>query len=96
MPNIKEDNPRPPTGSKRRGKGLAVLASLGWVVAALLVAERMHDTNVNGALHNALVRSQTERHELSQELQRTSDELAALEKRLSRYQSRETQAAVNP
>ena len=82
--------------SKRWSKGLAVLASLGWVVAALLVADRMHATNMNGALHNALVRSQTERHELSQELQRRSDELAALEKRLSRYQSWETQAAVNP
>ena len=96
MPKTKKDDPRPPTVSKRRGKGLAVLASLGWVVAALLVADRMHATNMNGALHNALVRSQTERHELSQELQRQSDELAALEKRLSRYQSRETQAAVNP
>ena len=82
--------------SKSWGKGLAILAVLGWAVAALLVADRMHTTNMNGALHNALVRSQTERHELSQELQRRTEELAALEKRLARYQSRETQAAVNP
>ena len=96
MPNSKTDDSTSPTGSKRRGKGLAILATLGWAVAALLVADRMHATKMNGALHNALVRSQTERHELSQELQRRSDALVALEKRLSRYQSRETQAAVNP
>lgn len=96
MPNIAKDDPRAPIRSKRWGKGLTVLASLGWVVAALLVAERMHATNMNGALHNALVRSQTERHELSKELERRSHELAALEQRLARYQSRETQAAVNP
>ena len=96
MANSETDYSTTPVPGKRRGKGLAVLASLGWAVAALLIAERMYATNMNGALHNALVRSQTERHELSQELQRRTDELAALEKRLARYQSRETQAAVNP
>lgn len=96
MPNSKTDDSPSPTGSRRRGKGLAILATLGWVVVALLAADRIHASNMNGALHNALVRSQTERHELTQELQRRSDALAALEMRLARYQSRETQAAVNP
>jgi len=96
MPSNKKDDPRSPPGAKRRGKAVALMAISGWLAVAVMIADRVHATNMNGSLHNALVRSQTERHELSQELQRLSDEVDTLQNRLSRHQSRETQSAVNP
>jgi hypothetical protein len=43
-----------------------------------------------------LVRSQTARQLLSSELKQKSLEIEALERKLSRFQHRESQAAVNP
>ncbi len=96
MPSSKKIDPDRSPRAKRGIRGVALLAALGWIVAALLITDRIHTENLTGSLHNALVRSQTERHELSKELKSMSDELEVLEKRLSRYQSQQTQAAVTP
>jgi len=90
----KKDKTKSPV--KRGIKGLVVFATLGWVVASLLAADKIHAKNMNGSLHSALVRSQSARQLLSWELKQKSSELEALEKRLSRYQSQESKAAVNP
>jgi len=90
-----EPNERP-SRTRRKWRGLALLTTLGWIVAGLLIADKIYAQNMTSSLHNALVRSQTERHELSQELQRMSDELEALQGRLSRYQQRQTQASATP
>lgn len=90
----KNDQKKSP--AKRGVKGIALFATLGWIVASLLIADKFHAKNMNGSLHNALVRSQTARHELSRELDRMSEELGALHERLSKYRIRETQAAANP
>lgn len=96
MIGSKTDDPRPSAGGKRNLKGVALFTAAGWLAVGLLVADRMHTTDMTSSLHNALVRSQTERHALSQELDRMSTEVEALQKRLSLYQKRETQAAANP
>jgi len=82
--------------AKRWVKSIALFATLGWIVVFLLIADKIHAKDMNGSLHNALVRSQTARHLLLVDLKRKSEELDALQERLSRYQNRETQAAVNP
>ena len=82
--------------AKRWVKGIALFATLGWVAVFLLIADKIHAKDMNGSLHNALVRSQTARHLLLRDLKSKSEELDALQERLSRYQNRETQAAVNP
>jgi len=90
----KKDKTKSPV---RRGvKGLVVFATLGWVAASLLAADKIHAKNMNGSLHGALVRSQSARQLLSWELKEKSSELEALEKRLSRYQNQESKAVVNP
>jgi septal ring factor EnvC (AmiA/AmiB activator) len=96
MPSSKKDDQKRSPGVKRGVKGLALVGVLGWISAALLFADRIEAQDMTGSLHNALVRSQTERHELSKQLKSMSDELEVLEKRLSRYQNQETRAAVNP
>ena len=50
----------------------------------------------NDAMSEALIRSHSERHNLSQELDRVSAELETVKSRLSRYQSREIRAAGDP
>lgn len=90
----KKDHAKP--RARLGAKGLALLAILGWLIASLLVADKLHAQNMNGSLHNALVRSQTARQLLSTELKQKSLEIEALEKKLSRFQRRETQAAANP
>jgi hypothetical protein len=90
----KKDKTKSP--AKRGVKGLVLFATLGWVVVSLLVADKIHAKNMNGALHNALVRSQSARQLLWSELKQKSSELEALEKRLSRYQTQESKATVNP
>ena len=82
--------------AKRWVKGIALFATLGWIVVSLLVADKIHAKDMNGSLHNALVRSQTARHMLLLDLKRKSEELDALHVRLSKYQNRETQSAANP
>ena len=95
MPNSdKHDTPK--SSAKRGRLGITIFAVLGWTVASLLIAEKIHAENLNGALHGALVRSQTERQALSQELERMSQEMDVLENRLSLYRSRDSQAAVAP
>ncbi|MDX1574954.1 MAG: hypothetical protein R3285_02095 [Kiloniellales bacterium] len=90
----KKDEAKP---TARRGiKALVLVATLGWVLASLMVADKLHAQNMNGSLHSALVRSQTARQLLSSELKQKSLEIEALEKKLSRYQRRESQAAANP
>ena len=92
--NKKNDKAKP--SAKRGIVGLALLATVGWMIASLLVADKLHAQNMEGSLHNALVRSQTARQLLSSELKQKSLEIEALEKKLSRFQRRESQAAVNP
>ena len=90
MSSSKNDDAKRSAGAKRWLKGAALLATSGWLVAGLLIADRMHARTLTGSLHNALVRSQTERHELTQELERMSGEMEALRQRLSRYRERQT------
>ena len=66
------------------------------LAAGLLFANKIQATDLTGSLHGALVRSQAERHALSQEIERMSDKVEGLEARLARYQHRDDQAAVNP
>ncbi len=82
--------------AKRWVKGIALFATLGWIAVFLLIADKIHAKDMNGSLHNALVRSQTARHMLLLDLKRKSEELDALHVRLSKYQNRETQSAANP
>ena len=96
MSNSNQIAAQQPVTAKRRVRAVTLLTLLGWLVAGLLVADKIYAQNLNSSLHKALVRSQTERHELTQELKRMSDELEALHERLSRYQKRQTQAAATP
>lgn len=96
MPSSKNDHVERPAGARRSLRGLALLTTVGWIVAGLLIADKLYAQNMTSSLHNALVRSQTERHELSQELRRVSDEMEALQDRLSRYQQRQSQASATP
>ncbi len=96
MSSGNKDDPKRSPNAKRGVRGIALFATLGWIAAALLIADKIHVRNMTASLHNALVRSQTERHELSQELERKSEELGALHERLSKYENRETQAAAHP
>ena len=96
MPSSKHDPNERPSRTRRKRRSLALFTTLGWIVAGLLIADKIYAQNMSSSLHNALVRSHTERHELSQELQRMSDELEALQSRLSRYQQRHTQASATP
>jgi hypothetical protein len=82
--------------AKRWVKAIALFAALGWIAVSLLIADKIHAKEMNGSLHNALVRSQTARHMLLRDLKRMSEEVDALHERLSKYQNRETQAAANP
>ncbi len=82
--------------AKRWVKGIALFATLGWIAVSLLIADKIHAKDMNGSLHNALVRSQTARHLLLWDLKRMSEEVDALHEKLSKYQNRETQAAANP
>ena len=86
------------TRSRRRrsGKAFAVVAVLGWLVAAALVADKYYAIATNDAMSEALIRSHSERHSLSQELDRVSAELETVKSRLSKYQSREIRAAGAP
>ena len=93
--NKKDPTAAPPKG-KRRSKSILVFASLGWLVAGALFANKIHATDLTGSLHGALVRSQAERHALSQEIERMSDKMQGLEDKLARYQHRDDQAAVKP
>jgi hypothetical protein len=96
MSSTRKDEAERPGGAKRSLRGLALFTTVGWVVAGFLIADKVYDQNTTSSLHNALVRSQTERHELSQELERMSDKLEALQERLSRYQKQQTQASATP
>lgn len=96
MRNGEIDEKKKSAGVRRGVKGLALFAALGWIVAGLLIADTMYGQNMTTSLQGALVRSQTERHELSKELERKANEIKVLEKRLLRYQSQETRAAANP
>lgn len=96
MPSSKNEPSERPAGPRRRLRGLALLTTLGWIVAGLLIADRIYAQNMTSSLHNALVRSHAERHELSQELQRMSDEMETLQDRLARYQQRQSQASATP
>jgi hypothetical protein len=84
------------SSAKRWVKGIALFATLGWIVVSLLITDKIQAKEMNGSLHNALVRSQTARHFLLQDLKRMSEEVDALHKKLVKYQTRETQAAANP
>lgn len=96
MPSSEKDDQNRSPAAKRVAKGLALVGALGWIVAAVLFADKINAQNLTGSLHNALVRSQTERHELSKQIKTMSDELEVLKQRLTRYQNQETRAAVNP
>jgi septal ring factor EnvC (AmiA/AmiB activator) len=96
MSDNKQDDVKQPAGAKRGRWALVLFTAVGWLAAGTLVADRIHAQDMTSSLHNALVRSQTERHELSQELARMTEELAALEKRLSRYRDQQSQAAATP
>ena len=89
MPSDKQDKAAKPS-ARRWTKTLTLFASIGWLAAGLLAADKINAQNMTSSLHNALVRSQTERHILSQELQRMTGEVDALQERLSRYRERET------
>ena len=95
MSGSKENGMKKPP-AKRWVKAIALFAALGWIVVSLLIADKIHAKEMNGSLHNALVRSQTARHMLLRDLKRMSEEVDALHERLSKYQNRETQAAANP
>ena len=70
MPSDKQDKAAKPS-ARRWTKTLTLFASIGWLAAGLLAADKINAQNMTSSLHNALVRSQTERHILSQELVRT-------------------------
>ena len=78
------------------GKGIAIIAALGWITAAVLITDKIQANRMTSTLHGALVRSHSERRVLSQEPERISVELDTLKNKLSRYQSREAQAATAP
>ena len=80
----------------RVGKTIIIIAALGWITAAVLIADKIQDNTMTSSLHGALVRSHSERRALSQELERYSAELDTLKDRLSRYQSREAQITTAP
>ncbi len=80
----------------RVGKTIIIIAALGWITAAVLIADKIQDNGMTSTLHGALVRSHSERRALSQELERYSAELDTLKVRLSRYQSREAQITTAP
>ncbi len=80
----------------RVGKTIIIIAALGWITAGVLITDKIQDNGMTSTLHGALVRSHSERRALSQELDRISAELDTLKNKLSRYQSREAQAATAP
>ena len=92
MRDTTQDEEKRRPAFKTRAKIMAFLAFLGWSVVALLIADKIHAQNMTDALHDALVRSQTARHVLSKKLQHLTEELDALERRLSKHQDRDTEA----
>ncbi len=99
MSSSKEANQKKRLGGRRVGKTIATIAAiaaLGWITAAVLIADKIQDNRMTSSLHGALVRSHSERRALSQELERYSAELDTLKDRLSRYQSREAQITTAP
>ena len=96
MSSSKEANQKKRLGGRRVGKTIAAIAALGWITAAVLIADKIQDNRMTSSLHGALVRSHLERRALSQELERISAELDTLKDRLSRYQNREAQTATAP
>ncbi len=99
MSSSKEANQKKRLGGRRVGKTIATIATiaaLGWITAAVLIADKIQDNGMTSTLHGALVRSHLERRALSQELERYSTELDTLKDRLSRYQNREAQTATAP
>ncbi len=96
MSSSKEANQKKNLGGRRVGKTIAIIAALGWITAAVLIADKIQDNRMTSSLHGALFRSHSEHRSLSQELERMSAERDTLKDRLSRYQSREAQAATSP
>jgi hypothetical protein len=93
MSNSKNDAA---TGRPRRFgylfKAVALVAVAGWLAAGGLMADRMHDKNLTSSLNVALVRSHSERHALTLELERVTAELQSLQQRLETYSDRGEQA----
>ena len=77
-------------------KAVSLIAAVGWIATAGLVAEKIYVKSLNSYLNVALVRSHTERHALSLELERISAELKSVQSRLERYQNQDAQATANP
>ncbi len=73
-------------------KTLATAAALGWLAAAVLTVDKVHAVSIGNSLKQALVLSHSERHGLSQKLERISGELEAVKSDLSRYQDHELRA----
>ncbi len=96
MSSSKEANQKKSLGGRRVGKTIIIIAALGWITAAVLITDKIQDNTMTSTLHGALVRSHSERRALSQELEQMYAELDTLKDRLSRYQSREAQAATAP
>ncbi len=96
MSSSKKANQKKSLGGTLVGKTIIITAALGWITAAVLIADKIQDNGMTSTLHGALVRSHSERRALSQELERISAELDTLKDRLSRYQNREAQTATAP
>ncbi len=96
MSSSKKANQKKSLGGTRVGKIIIIIAALGWITAAVLIADKIQDNRMTSSLHGALVRSHSERRAQSQELERISAELDTLKDRLSRYQSREAQITTAP
>lgn len=77
-------------------KAVALVAAVGWIAAAGLVLDKVYVKSLNSSLNVALVRSHTERHALSLELERVSAELETVQNRLERYQNQDAKAPSNP
>ena len=89
MSSSKKANQKKSLGGTRVGKGIAIIAALGWITTAVLIADKIQTNTMTSTLHGALARSHSERRALSQELERISAELDTLKNKLSKYQSRE-------
>ncbi len=93
MPNSKQD--AAPGRPRRLGilfKAVGLVAAAGWLAAGGLMADRMLDKNLTSSLNVALVRSHSERHALTLELERVTGELQSLQQRLEAYQDRDERA----
>ena len=96
MTNTKKDKQH--TKPHRRWtlvKTVSIIAVVGWIAATGLILDKIYVQSLNSSLNVALVRSHTERHALSLELERVSAELNAVLSRIERYQIQDAQAAAN-